>query len=156
MNILYVGELDPEGTCYSRLSTLKNTKKNIETLDVNYLLKWRSLTRVRRFIEKYFLIGTNIRRANKALLKKADQVNASLIWIDTSYWIFERTLKKLKKKGIFLVQYTTDAFFPKNKKLFVSRRLMRKTLHLFDILITTNLVDYKRFKEEKSIIKPSP
>ena len=155
MNILYVGELDPEGTCYSRLKTLKNTGKNIETLDVNKIIKWNGLTRARRALEKYFLIGPNIISANKALLQKADQVKANLIWIDTSHWIFKKTLNRLKKKGIFLVHYTTDAFFPKNKRLYFSRKLMRKTIHLFDVLITTNSIDYNRLKEDNSMLDTS-
>ncbi len=145
MKILYIGDLDKGGTCHSRYSALKELEDDLFTLDANETLGWHHLSRIRRFLERYTLKGPTVRSANEELLVLIEKDKPDLIWIDTNFWISEKTLKKIKEKNIILVQYTTDAFFPKNMKLYISRRNMRKTLKYFDFLITTNPHDYDYF-----------
>jgi len=149
MNILYAGELNPTGTCHSRFRALKRLENNIETMDCSDLFKWDEISKLRRFIERYTLLGKKIRHANSVLLEKIRERKTDVLWVDTAYWVYKETLEEIKKEGVFLIHYTTDAFFPINKKLFLSRRLMRKTINVFDVLITTNSTDYKNFLKEK-------
>ena len=149
MNILYVGELNKTGTCHSRFRALKRLENNIETMDCSDLFKWNEINKLRRFLERHTLLGKKVRLANSVLLKKIKERKIDILWIDTAYWVYKETLEEIKKEGVFLIHYTTDAFFPTNKKLFLSRRLMRKTITVFDVVITTNSTDYKNFIKEK-------
>lgn len=149
MKILYVGDLNKGGTCYSRFKALREIEQDVLTLDSSKVLRWQEFSRLRRFLEKYTLLGASAKNANKILIKRIDDDQPDLVLIDTNYWVYEKTLKLIRKKKVALVHYTTDAFFPKNKKLHLSRWLMRKTIKCFDVQVTTNLTDFSYFQEEK-------
>ena len=111
MNILYVGELNQGGTCLSRLEALNNIQSDIFILDTNALFQWDKMNRLNRFFERYTLLGKKIRRANKELLHEVEKNEIEVLWLDTAYWIYQETLEILHKRGVFLINYTTDAFY---------------------------------------------
>lgn len=51
MKILYVGMLDPFGTCYSRFCSLRELESDVHGFDTDRELDWMSLGRMHRSIE---------------------------------------------------------------------------------------------------------
>jgi hypothetical protein len=63
------------------------------------------------------------------------------VWIDKADWLRIETLRKLRASGAKLVQHTTDALFPRQLGLYVTRTLIRRSVGEFDVFLTTNRRD---------------
>jgi len=144
MKILYSGTLDPFGTCYSRFRALRELEPDIHGFDTEQYLNWRKTGLFERSFETFSLQGPRVRQANAALLAEAERLKPDLVWIDTGYWVWPSTLRKLRDQGCFLVHHITDALFTTNWKANFKRRLWRKTAPLYDVFFTTNIDDQTR------------
>jgi len=78
MKILYVGTLDPFGTCYSRFRALRELEPDIHGFDTDQHLDWMSLGRIHRALETHILHGPRLSRANAALGTMAKAAECSL------------------------------------------------------------------------------
>src|SRR5687768_2358475 len=109
MKVLYLGDLDRYGTCYSRLQSLAQIHPNVVTFDdhpfqeeIAHVSRWN-----RDFAAR--MIG---RRANAELLDHCAAERPDLVWVDKGEWITPGTLHKLRAGGTFLVRHITDALYP--------------------------------------------
>lgn len=144
MKILYVGMLDPFGTCYSRFCSLRELEPDVHGFDTDRELDWMSLGRMHRSIEYYVRRGPLLRRANQALIATCRELHPDLVWVDTGDWLWPSTLHTLAEQGCFLVHHITDALEARHWRVRLQRRLMRKTVPCYDIFFTTNLDDHKK------------
>lgn len=144
MKTLYVGQLNPGGTCLARLCALRDLTPDVVTFDSNGHMGMERLSWSRRALESYSHMGPVTARANQALRAAAEEHRPDLIWIDKGDWVWASTLKALRSRGAFMVQHNTDALWPAPPLLRFNRRLLRATPGLFDIFLTTNVDDHAR------------
>jgi len=144
MKILYVGTLDPFGTCYSRFCALRDLEPDIRGFDTDHLPGWMSVGRFHRAVEGHVLRGPRISRANEALITVCRDLRPDLIWVDTGAWIWPSTLRTLAAQGCFLVHHITDALDARDWRVRLKRRLLSKTAPCYDVFFTTNLDDQKK------------
>ena len=144
MKILYVGQLDPTGTCYSRFCSLRELEPDIHGFDCDRALGWMSLGRVHRAIETHVHQGARIRRANDALIATYRELRPDLVWIDAGDWVWPSTLRTLAAQGAFLVHHVTDALEARRWRVRFKRRLLRRTAACYDVFLTTNRDDNQR------------
>jgi hypothetical protein len=144
MRTLYVGQLNPGGTCFARLSALRELTSDICTFDSNEHVSMETLSWLRRTLESYSHVGPVTARANRALRAAAEEHRPDLIWIDKGDWVWNSTSKALRARGAFMVQHNTDALWPRPLPLRFNRRLLRSTPLWFDVFLTTNVDDHAR------------
>lgn len=154
MKILYVGTLSPFGTCYSRFCSLRELEPNIHGFDTDRYVAWGEIGLIRRSLETYSLQGPRVRQANAALLAECQKMRPDLVWIDTGYWVWPATLRRLREQGCFLVHHFTDALDARNWKLNFKRRLFRKTAFMYDVFFTTNVDDQARLARTPDLTVP--
>jgi hypothetical protein len=138
--ILYLGPLDPGGTCFSRLRALQMLHVDVWALDKNLVLG-DTLTSQQRKLLLRFGISFHGVEITAYLEKAMVQRDCSILWIDKGDWLDPSILAYLKQKGFRIVQHTTDALFPKHIGLYFERRLMRANIGLCDVFLTTNRRD---------------
>jgi hypothetical protein len=149
MKILYVGTLDPFGTCYSRFCSLKKLEPDIHGFDTDVHLGWRSIGRIHRTIENHILTGPCITRANRELITACQDLTPDVVWIDSGVWVHRSTLRRLKEQGCFLVSHITDALRPRSASVKFKRRRLRQMAPLYDAFLTTNVDDYRALAESQ-------
>lgn len=149
MKVLYVGSLDPYGTCHSRFRGLQEVERDVEGLDVGPFFPWHTLGRVRTAVETHLLRGPCYRAANEALLERCRQSSPDVVWVDKGDWVRPETLEALRADGVFLVSHNTDAlYYRRGVSIRVKRRLLLATAPCYDVFFTTNDVDYERLQSE--------
>ncbi len=121
MKILYVGTLDPFGTCYSRFCSLRELEPDIHGFDTDRELDWMGLGRIQRSFEFHFLLGPRLRRANRALVEKCRDLRPDLVWVDTGTWIFPSTLKTLAGQSCVEVHHITGALEARDWRVHLPR-----------------------------------
>jgi glycosyltransferase involved in cell wall biosynthesis len=150
MRALYVGQLNPGGTCLARLCALRELIPDVETFDSDAHMGMEHLSWSRRALESYSHMGPVTARANRALRAAVEEHRPDLIWIDKGDWVWTSTLKAIRVRGAFLVQHNTDALWPRSHSLRFNRRLLRATPGWFDVFLTTNIDDRARI-ERRSV-----
>jgi spore maturation protein CgeB len=146
MKILYVGPLNTGGTCHARLVALRSLDLDIHVFDRLENLSWSGVGAAARFYEIATLSGPVLGRANRMLIEYAAKLKPSVVWIDKGDWILPDTLRTLRVGGSILCHHNTDAFNPRKLGLWVGRRLLRTTVKLYDIHLTTNYSDHARLE----------
>lgn len=147
MKVLYVGDLNAGGTCFSRLQTLK-TITEVHTFDeCKY---FGSLGRWLRALEFRIFIGPRFRQANKELIKIARDLRPEVVWVDKGDWIYPGTLRKISQYGSFLVHYNTDKLYPLSLMVRWMYLQIRRNIGLYDLCFTTNIDDYISLKQKKA------
>ncbi len=142
MRILYVGTLDPDGTCYSRWCALRELEPEVHGFDSRQHLLYSTLGSVRRRLATHAHVGPVLRRGNEALKSACLALKPDLVWIEKGEWIWSSTLRFLREQGCFLVHYVTDALNHGHWKARLQCRLLRTTIPDYDVFITTNDRDY--------------
>lgn len=147
MKILYVGTLDPFGTCYSRFRALRELEPDIHGFDADEVLNWKSVGSLHRAIETHVFQGPHLRKANESLIARCRDLQPDLVWVDTGEWVWPSTLKTLAGLGIFLVHHITDALHARNWRVNRKRLMLRKTLSNYHVFLTTNMDDQQELAE---------
>lgn len=142
MKILYVGTLDPDGTCYSRWCALGELEPDIHAFDTDQHLNYSAVGRWRRWPATHAHIGPPVNRANEALISACRELQPDLVWIEKGEWVWSATLRALREQGCFLVHYVTDALNHERWKARLQCRLLRTTARYYDVFLTTNVDDY--------------
>lgn len=148
--ILYVGTLDREGTCYSRLCALQSMGLDVHSFDTDFF--FNSVGRQQWRLEIMTFFGPRYRKANQALLQRCSQLKPDIVWIDKATWIWPKTLKRLRLNGLFLVQYNTDSLYPRDWRVRWSYLLQRMILCEYNIYFTSNLIDH-HWLSKKSLVR---
>ena len=146
MKVLYVGNLDPSGTSYSRYRGLQEIESDVNGLDVSSYFDWSQLGRLRVAIETHALRGPRYGAANAALVSTCRELSPDIVWVDKGDWIQPSTLKALRGLGCFLVSHITDALHHRDRRVSFKRRLLRATARHYDIFFTTNHRDYEELE----------
>ncbi len=147
MRVLYVGDLNAGGTCFSRLRTLK-TIADVHTFDAcSY---FESIGRWKRAIEFRILMGPRFIQANAELIKISKALRPEVVWVDKGFWVYPETLRQLRHHGAFLVHHNTDALYPGNWMVRWMYLFLRINMELYDLCFTTNIKDYHRLFQKKS------
>ena len=154
MNILYVGNLSPQGTCYERLYALKNLGHNVIGIDTitpagkeslvkfNYFssdtpvtLKTHFLALVERIFYKVNC-PIDIVRVNFKILNIIKKNKFDIIWLDKPGIINPNTFKLIKRNNpkIIIVAYNPDYILYRNNLT----KAHLKSLFFFDTYFTTN------------------
>jgi spore maturation protein CgeB len=152
MKILYAGQLDEFGTCYSRFVALRELESDVHGFNSLAELDWWSLSRTKRAIESHTLRGPRIRAANESLISSCRDMRPELVWIDTGEWVWPSTLRTLADQGCFLVSHTTDALEARIWRVTFKRRLLRNNAPLYNVFVTSNLDDYEKLAASKKCV----
>lgn len=150
---MYVGPVKNGNTCYSRYIALKEMTENVAVFDTSRY--FGPLTKWPWFFEKMFFFGPVFRRVNADLLDACHREKPDILWIDKGYWVWPKTLKKLKEMDLFLAHHNTDALYPKKWTYRWAYSLLRKSTGFYNIYITTNLSDYLLLKKRGLPVKLS-
>jgi hypothetical protein len=146
--IVYAGPLMEWGSCLSRLRALQALEPNITVFDTQeYFFSPSSRSILQSLDEKLTFAGPVFKRANADFLSLCDSASPDIVWIDKSVWVWESTLKELRKRGVFLVHHNNDALYPSGWRISAHYRLLRRTLPYYDLYITTNAADWKARKD---------
>lgn len=143
-SVLYVGDLDPFGTCYSRMLALREVVDQIYEFDVSPFL--HSIAKSYRWNRDLRSIQIS-KQINQQLLRYCNELRPSIVWIDTGEWISRSILKKLRESGVFLIRHTTDALYPKKPlRLWMRRYFLRRAMTDFDLVFTSNERDFAHLR----------
>ena len=151
MKIVFVGTFEEGCTTVARYTALAGFK-DCEVYPFNsdpYFakpLRYKWLNR----IDHRLFIGSRFRKSNHDLRSYCEKIKPEVIWVDKGFWIWPSTVNYLKGLDAFLVHYNTDSL---RHPIWSSRMLdllIRKTLPLYNIYFTTNLVDYNEISLKKT------
>ena len=139
--VLYVGEMNPDGTCYSRYVALREIVGEVEVLDRHAVLSRSRKVRLGWIIGGLGIQSGHLATANQSLLAVMSRVRPRIAWIDKADWIMPSTLEATRRAGVTIVQHVTDALYPRKAKLFLQRSLLRKSVRHCHAFLTTNTAD---------------
>ncbi len=143
LRIGYVGSLEPGGTCYSRMLALQSVEAAVFPFDTDPALKIRGPA---RWLEHFPGLGAGSRRLNRELLSFAREQRLNFIWIDKGQWVSAATLRALRRAGVRLAHHVTDALWPRNLRLQLTRLRLAANAHLYDHFVTSNERDFQRLQ----------
>lgn len=135
LRVLYVGTLNPGGTCLQRQRTLEKLGHHVTPLDTvpgpiagrRSTLAWRVRNRLLGALDES--------RANQRLLALPARPAPDVVWMDKPLTIERDTLLALRRRwpdAVFLAYSGDDMFNPRNQS-----RQWRATLADFDLHVTT-------------------
>lgn len=146
MKILYAATLDPFGTAYSRLVSIRQLNNDVQVFDADPFYK--QLGKVNKLFRD-FAFPRIASRHSASLLERCEETRPDIVWLDTCEWITRSALSKLRSLGIFSVRHTTDALFPEKPWLLKLRRhWFRYTIGDFDMVLTSNEKDVETLRKK--------
>ena len=145
LSILFVGETTPFLTTVARRDALIGFGHTVETIDQYHYVN--SDTRWLQRLTFWSLLTPPVFAFNRDLLAAADRVKPDLAWIEKGTFVFPRTLRALKARGIPLVYHNTDDVEKPGTKERIHWRYLLRTLDLYDMHITSNHHNVKEFRE---------
>ncbi len=143
LRIGYVGSLEPGGTCFSRLLALQSVEPVVVPMDTDEALRGRG---PERWLEHLPGLGAGSRRLNRELLTFVRKQRLNFIWIDKGQWVSAATLRALRRAGVSLAHHVTDALWPRNLRLQLTRLRLAANAPLYDHFVTSNAADYQRLQ----------
>lgn len=146
LRIGYVGSLEPGGTCYSRLVALQSAEPEVHPFDINRSFDLMTMPKWRRWLEQIPGAGPACRRLNHELLEFTREKQLNLLWIDKGSWLATSTLRKLRRDGVILVHHLTDALWPKQWRLRLTRWQLVAGARYYQYYVTSHATDAARLK----------
>lgn len=136
MKTLYAGNLERSGTCYSRLTSLKQLQQDVVDFSVyEYKRQLREMPHWKRAIASWGVW----KQANQKLIGTCLRESPDLLWLDTGEWVSPATLNWMRARGMLLVRHMTDALHPRSPFwLRLQRHWLRRAVADFDLVFTTN------------------
>jgi spore maturation protein CgeB len=131
MRILFIGHLNPGGTCLDRMRSLQRLGHDVTGFDV---LTFQSRFRLLRSAQWRWNPSLLLNKLNESIVARAQSLtDISLVWIEKGVWIFPCTLESLKDSlRCALVHYTPDS------QLLINRSVhFIQGISLYDHLIST-------------------
>ncbi|MCH7663729.1 MAG: glycosyltransferase family 1 protein, partial [Chloroflexi bacterium] len=138
--MLYIGQLNPGGTCLDRMHALERLGYDVVGLNVS---KFQSSHRVPRSIQWRFHPRSLLHKLNDEILRIASTVSGlDIIWVDKGIWVFPETLESVKRSGACqLVHYTPDS------QLIINRsKHFLKAVKIYDHVITTKTFEVELYR----------
>ena len=143
LRIGYVGSLDPGGTCFSRLLALQSVEPDVFPFDTDPAMNARGPA---RWLEHVPGLDARSRRLNRELLRFARERELNFLWIDKGQWVSAATLGELRRAGVTLAHHVTDALWPRNLRLQLTRLRLAANARLYDHYVTSNGSDFQRLE----------
>ena len=143
--ILYAGPLGLGGTCYSRYVGLTALNVEVEPFDTDQWLDLSFMTKVQRWVELISLHGPAIAQINREFTKVFEEFGPDVVWMDKAYWLWPNVISRLRTRETKWIHHNTDYLNASPLSMRISRRLMRKTADMFDVLLTTNHKDFEMY-----------
>ncbi len=141
MKVLYVGPLDPNGTCFTRWKALRTIQGDVDVFDSSFV--GQSNNRLYSYLENQVGYGRTFSRANQELFELVRSLKPQVVWVDKGFWIWPKTLAALKSPDVYWVHHNTDDLFSDRGRFHY--RFMRQTLKDFDLHFTTNQDNVREF-----------
>lgn len=141
MNILYVGDLSPGGTCRDRMIALGELGHEVIGLDLTrYFAKHRIVRSIQWRLSPKFLIARFNRDVVELFRGRQD---IELVWIDKGVWVFPETLAAIKTiSKVPIVHYTPDP-----QILFHRTPHFLKSISLYDHVVTTKTRELDLYRQ---------
>ncbi len=139
LTVVYTGEMEPSGQCYSRYLALKDIEPNVIPLDRTPYFRGSGFL---LGLELRTFYGPSYRRLNADLLSLCRKAKPDILWVDKGYWIWPSTLKSLRSQGIYLAEHNTDYLHHKTLRMRWLYYLLGKGLPYYDHYFTTNKPDF--------------
>ena len=110
LRILYIGPLNPWGTCLSRMRGLIEFGMQVIPFDVEIYLNKKKGSILDRLPIPIRNKNTEFKQLNEALLDKVFLTVPDIIWVDKGYYLWPNTLMEIKKrhKSLILHHCTDD------------------------------------------------
>ena len=143
LRIGYVGSLDPGGTCFSRMLALQSVEHAVVPLDIDPILRGGGIA---RWLEHLPGLGARSRKLNRELLRLVREHELNFVWIDKGQWVSTATLVELRRAGVRLAHHVTDALWPRNLRLQLTRLRLAANARLYDHFVTSNESDFQRLQ----------
>jgi spore maturation protein CgeB len=138
--ILYVGDLNPGGTCAFRFSALQRLGQDVTPFDPARYLPKSSLPR--KILYRY-PVGPLIFRANRELLQTVKKTNPDIVWFDKPLLFTPSTIKEIRASGALTVCYNQDnPFGPRNDGCWLQ---FMRVYRLFDLHCLFRTADIPRY-----------
>ncbi len=102
--------------------------------------------------EYHYCFGPDINSLNRELLKKCQNINYDIVFLYSAELIYESTIKKLKKLGIYIATYHNDNPFSKERSKFRLRHFIG-TIKYSDISYAyrqANVNDYLKYGSQRA------
>ncbi len=116
---------------------------NAQGHDVHTLNSSESTRLASRFmsrVQSNFLIGPGLRKFNAELIRRTEETNPDLIWIEQGFYVYPEALEKVRKSTKSLIaHYTTDDFQSSIRRN--QTRHYRNSIDMYDVHITTNALN---------------
>jgi spore maturation protein CgeB len=98
--------------------------------------------RISRSLAFRLRIGPAVQAVNRLVLEQiANPKPYDLIWINKGVLLWPDTVQKLRDRAKHFIYYTPDTAFHQNKSRFFNR-----TLHLYDLLVTTKSFEMQEYQ----------
>jgi spore maturation protein CgeB len=144
LTILFVGDTTPYLTTAARRDAFVSLGQRVETVDQRHFVGSPSRWMTRATF--WSLLTPAVFAFNRALLDAAERVRPDLAWIEKGTFVFPRTLRALRRRGIPLVYHNTDDTKKPTAKERVHWRFLLRTLDEYDMYVTSNLHNVDEFR----------
>lgn len=141
--ILYVGDYFKGSNASHRIEIFKRYFRSVNI--VNYIKFTSKLKGINKSFFFRYPYGKVLENINNQILNICKKKDINIVWFEKPIFVKKETLRYLKEKKIFTVDYTVDnAFGPRKHSVW---RLYKKNLNLFDINLVPrkkSILDYKK------------
>lgn len=147
-SLLYVGPLQPGGTCFQRLIAFKKIGFKVVALDTKKKLNPNLFIKIILVITERYLKIRDIYCINKKLLNLISNKHFNILWFDKCTQITPKTLIKIKKinNNIILVFFSPDDMFNPNNQT----PEYLNSIPLYDYHVTTKSFNISELYDKKA------
>jgi spore maturation protein CgeB len=141
MRILYIGQLNPGGTCFDRMRSLQRLGHEVTGFDVSpFESRFRLLRSAQwRIKPRILLRSLNVNLRTRV----ARPGRFDLLWVDKGVWIFPETVVHLRNVcGGQAIHFTPDPQF-----LFHRSPHFVRSIPLYDHFVTTKIFEILLYRE---------
>lgn len=145
--ILFVGDLTPYLTTAARRDALIDLGFPVESIDPSRFIAGGGP--LHSAIAHRSLLTPGVFAFNREVLARAAAFRPEVLWLEKCTYLFPRTHRRLRRDpSLLFVYHNTDDW--RLKVSLVHRlhwRFLRRTLHEYDLYITSNLWNVEEFRE---------
>lgn len=142
MDIVYVGDLDKNGTCLTRLHAFQRLGFQVRPVDIGPFM--RAGGPLLRRLRARTMAGPAISRLNKAVVEACLEGSAPRVWFDKPLWMQSWALERLRGAGCRLYSFTLDNPFHVMNEPGWHR--FRRTIPLFEVNIVPRDMSFAEYR----------
>ncbi len=132
--ILVVGQLRYGTTSWSRLKALEKLIESVQTIDIIPSISKRNMWS--NVFTNHLYLGPNINHINRQVIKRSEEFQPDILWVDKGLHIWPETLDSIRERGCrLLIHYSPDNhMIPGNQ----SRHYL-ESIPKYDVHVTTKM-----------------